>query len=428
MSSQWKPSRHSTRHFLMLWAAETCSMTGNGLTSFALGVWVYQKTGSSSMFTWLALAALLPGQLLLPFAGVWVDRFSRKRIMQICNLVAGGCALGMIVLLMGGHDTYMELLYVLMAVGAGCRALQWIAFSASMSMMVRDEMLGRMSALIYTGEAGQQILAPALGALLLISMRTQGLVALDLATFVLALGVLWRVHVPQPEVDESNDVSHGWRVGWRFIWRRPSLWWLQCFFALSQFFGAFLAVLITPLLLDLTGSDRVTGYTMACAGLGMLCGTMWATWRPERANKIPLILGLNAAASVCMGLVGLGTQAWWLALSGFGFLFLFGAESGVSQALWQRKTPAAQQGQIFAVRRFLSWSLIPVAYGLAGPLADALKGHRMLPSLWEHAGGQMGFLITIAAVCRLIMVVCVTRIEPLRTLHERVPDLHHRTP
>lgn len=64
--------------FLVIWLGQAVSLIGSGLTSFALGIWVYQQTGSVMNFGLISLLVALPTLLVSPFSGVVVDRFNRR--------------------------------------------------------------------------------------------------------------------------------------------------------------------------------------------------------------------------------------------------------------------------------------------------------------------------------------------------------------
>jgi len=74
--------RSGTRTFLILWFGQLISLIGSGLTSFALGVYFYQRTGAASQLALSMVAASLPN-LLLPFAGALVDRWDRQRVLVL---------------------------------------------------------------------------------------------------------------------------------------------------------------------------------------------------------------------------------------------------------------------------------------------------------------------------------------------------------
>ncbi|HLE83187.1 MAG TPA: hypothetical protein VJG13_02500, partial [Thermoanaerobaculia bacterium] len=85
------------RAFTVVWAGQLVSLVGSGLTRFALGIWVYQATGSVTLFTLIALFSRLPGLVVAPFAGALVDRWDRRWTMlgagTGAGLLTGGLAL-----------------------------------------------------------------------------------------------------------------------------------------------------------------------------------------------------------------------------------------------------------------------------------------------------------------------------------------------
>ena len=81
------------RTFVIIWLGQSISLIGSGLTGFALGVWVYQRTGSATQFTLIALATALPGIVFSPIAGALVDRWDRKWAMILSDTAAGLCTI-----------------------------------------------------------------------------------------------------------------------------------------------------------------------------------------------------------------------------------------------------------------------------------------------------------------------------------------------
>src|SRR5688572_26321211 len=90
--------RSSMRLSGLVWAGQTISIIGSGMTAFALGVWVYQQTGSVTAFTMVTVATYLPGIVLAPFAGVLVDRWDRRRTMILSDILAALTSVAIILL------------------------------------------------------------------------------------------------------------------------------------------------------------------------------------------------------------------------------------------------------------------------------------------------------------------------------------------
>ena len=77
------------KKFLLLWIGELISSIGGGLTSFGLGVYVFQKTGSAAGMALVTLLGFLPTLLFTVPAGVLADRYDRRVLMMIGDGFSG---------------------------------------------------------------------------------------------------------------------------------------------------------------------------------------------------------------------------------------------------------------------------------------------------------------------------------------------------
>ena len=79
--------------FLWIWAGQVVSILGSNLSGFALGIWLYQTTGSASNFALVALCSVLPQLLVSPLAGGLIDRYPRRWMMALGDSGAALCTL-----------------------------------------------------------------------------------------------------------------------------------------------------------------------------------------------------------------------------------------------------------------------------------------------------------------------------------------------
>lgn len=113
------PSRRM-RVFLIVWLGQLVSLVGSGLTSFALGLWVYRHTGSVTQFALIGLFTVLPGIVLSPLAGALVDRWDRRWVMILSDSGAGLSTL-MIALLFFAGRVQVWHIYLAAGVSAALR-------------------------------------------------------------------------------------------------------------------------------------------------------------------------------------------------------------------------------------------------------------------------------------------------------------------
>src|SRR5690242_16308782 len=81
METAMNNSGGSFGKFLLLWSGQFISAIGSGLTSFGLGIYVFEQTGKASVMALVTLLAFMPSLLLSPMAGVLADRYDRRLLM-----------------------------------------------------------------------------------------------------------------------------------------------------------------------------------------------------------------------------------------------------------------------------------------------------------------------------------------------------------
>lgn len=360
------------RTFAIVWFGQLVSLIGSGLTGFALGVWVYQRTGSVTQYSLILLATALPNVALSPFAGALVDRWDRRMVMILGDTGAALSTLA-IALMLSVDRLDVWHIYLATAVNSSFSTFQWLAYSAATTLLVPKQHLGRANGMVQLGLAAAQIASPALGGSLLALIQIQGVILIDLSTFIPALLTLLVVRIPNPESPvesaQKATVLREATTGWRYIAARPGLLGLLVYFAITYFASAMTESLGVPLMLSLT-TPAVLGALLSIGGAGMLMGSLvMSVWGgPER--RIHGVLGFGILGGLVILIAGLWTTVAVFAVAAFVFFFSLPISHGSRQAIWQSKVAPDVQGRAFAVQRMVSWSSRPLAYLVAGPLAD----------------------------------------------------------
>ena len=363
------------RAFIIIWLGQLVSLVGSGLTGFALGLWVYQHTGSVTQFAFIGLFTVLPGIALSPLAGALVDRWDRRWVMILSDAGAGLCTLIMAFLFFT-HRIEVWQIYLAAGASAAFGTFQWPAYSAATTLLVPKKHLGRANGMVQFGRAAAEILAPALAGVLVLAIQVQGVLLIDFATFILAVATLLLVRFPKPETSAAGQARKGslWHqaaYGWRFIAARRGLLGLLVFFAVVNFLWGMVGAVIAPMILGFASAD-VLGVIISVAGGGMLVGSLvMSAWGgPKR--RIDGVLRFEMLSGLCFLLIGLRPSAWPIALGAFGAHLTIAVIYGSNQTIWQSKVPPDIQGRVFATQQMIAKSTTPLAYLIAGPLADTL--------------------------------------------------------
>lgn len=435
------------RSFALIWFGQFVSGIGSGLTTFALGVLVYERTGSATQFTLIFLSASLPGIVLLPLVGALADRWDRRWTMVMGNVGAGLSKLGLAALLYM-HRLEVYHVYVIVIAASTFTLFLGITYTVLTTLLVPKRHYGRASGMVQAAQAAAQILPPALGGFLLRRVPVESIVLIDVATYVVAIVTLLLVRAPRPGAagDAKPVAADGakpgaevarqgslWResvYGWTFIKERRGLLALLIYFAAVNLIVSSTTVLFTPMILSFASAE-VLGTILSISGVGFLAGSLAMSIWGGPQKHVSGVLGFGLLFGMCSVVAGLRPSPPLIALGTFGMFFAMPVVNGCSQAIWQRKTPARVQGRVFAVRRMIGASTIPLAYLLAGPLADRVfeplvasgRVHAGLARVVGEGRGRGVALMFVVAGLLIMLAQVVGYFQPrLRFVDEELPD------
>jgi DHA3 family macrolide efflux protein-like MFS transporter len=422
------------RTYTAVWFGQMVSMVGTTLTEFGVSVWVYQETGSATMFAMILLVTVLPNILISPLAGPLVDRWDRRRTMMLADTGAALSTLTMALLAISGR---LEVWHILVAVSfsAACRAFQGPAWLASTSLLVPEEHLGRASGMMSIARSAAAIVGPLLAGILVPVIGLQGVVLIDFATFLVAVGILSVVRFPPVPRSAAAEKAKGslYReaaFGWKYIASQPALRMHLYFFAAVNMSLSFVFALFPPLVLGFAG-PALLGAVGSALGFGMLAGGLLMTAWGGPKRKVLGILGYGVLLSVCLVLVGVRPWVPLVAVGLFGITLGMPILNGSFMRLWMPRIPPDVQGRTFAAIQMMVFSSQPIAYLTAGPLADRVfrpllvEGGPLAGSLGAvfgvGPGRGIGLLLATVAVFMLVVTAVAAMLPAFRTAEEAVP-------
>jgi DHA3 family macrolide efflux protein-like MFS transporter len=400
----------SMRPFFAVWTGQVFSLLGSELVQFALVWWLTTTTGSAMVLTLATMMAVLPRVFVSPVAGALVDRWNRRMVMMMAD---GLSALAVVVLaaLFAFDAVQVWHVYAVMFVRAACGAFHWPAMQASTTLMVPEEHLARVAGLNQALQGSGAIIAPPLGALLLSVLPMQGVLAVDVATAILAISPLFFVHVPQPERTEAAaqasrpSMVTDLREALRFLRAWPGILMVLIIAVLVNFF-AFPALSLQPLLVTehFCGDALQLAWLQSAFGIGMVTGgvtlSVWGGFKRRSLTGL-LALALNGAGLATIGVAP--AQAFPMALGAMFFAsFMNPIANGSLFAVLQIIVPADMQGRVFTLLQSAAGAMIPLSLIVAGPLAEVL-GVR----IWFLVAGVATAVMGIGA----LFVPAITRLD-----------------
>jgi MFS family permease len=368
-----------TKAFYFLWAGQSVSLLGSGLTRFALMVWAYQNNGSVTDMVLLGFFSAVSFMLLSPFAGVVTDRLSRKWIMFFADLLSGFVTLGLLLLSFHGSLSFGHL-YVAEGLSGAFEAFQSPAFFSSVSLLLPKEEYARSNALLGLAKSTVQVIAPALSSAILAFSGLHLVMTIDLLTLLPGLAVVLLVSLPkaaQSEVGKSahGDFWHEFRFGFKYIFSQPGLRILLFLFAgINLFAGLTYMSILSPMILTHTHGDEVAlGTVQTVMGVGGILGGLLLTfwWSPR--NKAQLFAWSTMISfGVCDFLTAISRSVWSWSVVGFLSELSIPLIISPYYSIWQLNVPTDVQGRVFAVREMFLTLPTPVGFLIGGLLADRI--------------------------------------------------------
>jgi DHA3 family macrolide efflux protein-like MFS transporter len=424
--------------FYTIWFGQAISMFGTMLTSFGLGVWLFQRTGSVLDFTELTLFSTLPALLLLPWTGSLADRFDRRRILFACDTLALFCVATIGVLTWLDRFELWQLFAVQSLLSVGM-AFQGPAAYAAITSIVPKSQFGRANGMFGVAGALSQIAAPLFAAGLLGLIGLSGIIVLDIMTFYVALSSLAIVELPPslrpvPAAGAASTRRSAWQdLRWslEFLRQRPAMAMVYGYTSMGGFMAGMVIVLVTPLVLSVHAPSALAWVT-TCGALGaLLSGVVMVAWGGPK-QWTPRVLGFNLLAGLAIALAGATESVPMLCVAAFAVMLSTSTLGACMQAVWRRKVPRERQGSFAALQQAVQLSLIPLSALAGGTLAHHVFEPALMPGgiwfdsvgHWFGSGKGRGtgfFFLTVGLAAALISLWSLAQ-RRLYRLETEVPD------
>ncbi|MEO7761023.1 MAG: MFS transporter [Casimicrobiaceae bacterium] len=365
--------------FRKLWGSFTITTFGSQVTNLALPLTAALLLHATPWQMGVLVALeVLPFGLLGLFAGVWIDRGSKLRIVILSEL-GRGCALLIIPLAAFTDWLSIPLLYVAgFAMGAG-NAVGGAAAQVLMAQMVGRDKLIEANAKIVLGENAAQLTGPGIAGWLIQVFTAPFAILIDAMSFfgsaLLLRGI--KSDPPAPMAGENNlwrEIGEGLKLVWHNRVLRSLAWTIAIWQLLHHMQAAILILFATR---DLQLSPGMIGAAFVFAGLGCFAAALCAERLGERYGVGPMIVYGFVGTGIAWVVIALNRSTGWPAAFVFGaalFVFDFSATLfGIHyMSLRQAITPDHLLGRMTATMRFLALVAAPFGALFGGALGEWL--------------------------------------------------------
>ena len=436
--TRWSDRFEGMLGFSLVWLGQFVSLIGSSMTRFGLTIWAWQVTGRATALALVGLFSLVPMLVLSPIAGTVVDRWSRKKIMILGDLVAGVSTVFLLILSLLGKMEIWHIYLVAVVIGAG-EAFQRPAYMAAISTMIPKKHYGRAQGMIGMVGSATGIISPVAAGALLGFIGINGIMFIDIATFLFAVSMLVMVRIPQPAESGEGKKARGnmWResaFGFRFLLQRRPLLYLLMSYAVLNLVLTFAFSIQSPMILARTNTNELLlGTVQMFFGLGGVAGgALMSIWGGPKRRIRGIYLSVIGAMLLGPTLLGIGNSLLLWAIGAFFVVFFAQFASATSGVIWQTKVPHDVQGRVFAYRGMIASIASPIGMMLAGTLADYVFEPMMQPGGWgvdlfgklvgTGPGAGMGLMMVLAGAVGVILGLSGFIIPSIRNLEKLIPD------
>ncbi|MFD0661889.1 non-ribosomal peptide synthetase/MFS transporter [Thermocatellispora tengchongensis] len=423
--------RPSMGRFLTVAASQQISMIGSALVGWALPLTILTGSGSITQFSILAVLNLA-GLLISPLAGAIVDRGDRRRVLLLadCASAAIQTVLGALILF---GDVRLWQIYVLVASLSIASGFQRLAYTSAVPQLVPKHYLGHAMGVTQMTNGVAQLIVPLIAAGLLAWIGLGGIVAIDVASYGVAIAVVLLVRFPdtlpwRPREPLSTEIAKGFSYTWNDRGLRAML----TFFAVLNIFLSPPLLLVAPLVLSFATLADVSVISVVTGLAAMLAGLTMALWGGPRRRHFRGVLISSVAIAGGAVVTGLSPSLVVVGAGAFALTYSLTLMNAIYSTIVQLKVPFRFHGRVFALNTLVAWSTLPIGMGVVAPLGAALFDPMLAPggALAPTAGAVIGvgpgrgiaFLYLVCALGMLLVVAGALRVRRLARLDTDMPD------
>lgn len=397
--------------FLFLWSGQLVSAVGSGLTSFGLGVYVFQKTGSAANMALVTLLAFLPTLLLSAPAGVLADRYDRRLLMMAGDgLSAFGLVYILIRMLTGEAGLYQICIGVF--ISSVFSSLLEPSYRATVTDLLTKEEYSRASGMVSIASSARYLISPLIAGLLLSVSDVKLLLMIDISTFFLTVicTAMVRKTITTQHPERNESFMESFHEGWVAITEKRGVLMIIIVSSVMTCFMGAMQILAEPMILDFQTS-KVLGITETICACGMLVSSIIIGARGLKRNFTGTLSLSLALAGLAM--IGFGWRENIVLIGFFGFMFFFMLPFANSclDYLVRTNIDAGRQGRAWGMISFLSQIGYAVAYGTAGLLADSIASAGN-----TGVGRGAAYVIMISGVMLAAVAIVLYQFKDVRDL------------
>ncbi|MBY9014827.1 MAG: MFS transporter [Candidatus Lokiarchaeota archaeon] len=370
------PNKESFKNYLYFWSGQLFSLFGSMVVFFVIIWWITVETQSPIFLAIGSFLFIICQVIFMPIAGVLADRLNRKVMIVVADSFQAVATLILLVLFqMNLANIWIVLIFI--SLRSIFQAFHLPAVNSIIPAMVPKEHLSRINGINFLFTGVVQIIAPLIGATLMIILPINTILWVDVITFLIALIPLVLIQIPSVEnhgeTAEKTSFYTEFKLGLQTVKVIPGL-------VTVIFLSMLLNFLIRPfdtlmpyyINVFHSGSATHLAIVLVFFQVGMICGATVTSLKKTWKNKMKVIFGCISILMTGYGIMALAPPGGYLVI-GIGGVVM-GVTLPIINALYQTfiqtVVPADKMGRITSIDNSLSMSISPIGTLISGPLAE----------------------------------------------------------
>lgn len=369
-------TKSTFKRYVVFWIGQQFSILGSSVVQFVIPLYIVLQTESAIYLSIASFFAFLPQFILMPLAGVYVDRLNRKLVIALSDSFQALSTFSLILLFLFNLESIWVII-IINSIRGLFQAFHWPATNAIIPLMVPKEHLSRLNGLSYFFTGLISTIGPLIAASLLIVFRIEQILWVDVVTFVIAIIPLILIKIPKisDDVMEKNTLLKELIEGLRVIRRVPGLLILLFVATMINFFGQPFSTLL-PYFITIYhgGSEIELGIVSAIIQGGMFLGAIIVSLRKSWSNKAIIIFSgliIGDIGHLMLSFAPIGNYLL-IGIGGLIFAFIVPFVNTMFLTILQSTIPHKTQGRVMSIVLTIATAVSPLAMILSGPLAELI--------------------------------------------------------
>ena len=422
------------KKFIVLWLGEFISTIGSGMTSFAIGIYMYQVTKSVTWVSIAALLAYLPTILLNPVGGVLADRYDRRLMMIIGDLFS---ALGLLYILVSIHLGNNGVIPICIGITISSVFISLLepAYKATVTDMLTEDEYAKASGMVQIAGAARYLISPAIAGIILSFSDIRLILIIDILTIFITVFSASYVRKTITEVKCNKDNLNffkEFKEGFKAITNDKGIVDMIILMAFMCFFIAFIQTLMTPMILAFADS-KTLGIMESISAVGMMIGSIAIGMMNIKKGYVKILIISLMLSGLFMGMVGLTTNLMFILITCILFFTTLPFVNTCADVLIRINMPNEVQGRAWGIISVLTQIGYIIAYCICGILADKIFNPMLMKDgilanslgriIGTGEGRGIGLMLIIAGAIMMILAVMLGSKKNIKQMERKNYEL-----